>query len=45
MMANTIPAVPRIAARTPPAIMPLLAPPTAELEELGRAEEVALAAG
>lgn len=43
MTANTIPAVPRIAARTPPAMMPVLAPPTAELVELGLAEEVTLA--
>ena len=39
-MANTIPAVPRIAAIIPPAIMPPLTPPTGDevLVELGRAE-------
>ena len=45
MRANTIPAVPTIAARITRAMMPLLAPPTAELVELGRAEEVPLTAG
>jgi hypothetical protein len=44
-MANTIPAIATIAARIPPAMMPVLAPPTAELVELGRAEEVPLTAG
>jgi hypothetical protein len=45
MTANTIPAVPIIAARMPPAMIPVLAPPIAELVELGRAEEVPLTAG
>jgi hypothetical protein len=45
MTANKIPAQARIAARTPPTIIPLLVPATAELVELGRAEDDPVTAG